>query len=95
MVLKTRAEEQKAASDAAEDQRIEEQAQTMLKSIYAYWCVFSLRFVDNLHQRVKFMLLFRFMDALLAKVGSQFMPSGGSDFAERVRQWMDEPPQQA
>ena len=23
------------------------------------------------------------------------MPSGGSDFAERVRQWMEEPPQQA
>lgn len=71
MLLKTRAEEQKAgASGAAEDQRIEEQAQTMLKSIYAYWCVFSLRFVDNLHQRIKFMLLFRFMDALVAKVGS-------------------------
>ena len=23
------------------------------------------------------------------------MPSGGSDFSERVRQWMEEPPQQA
>lgn len=32
-----------------EDARVEEQAQTMLKSIFAYWCVFSLRFVDNLH----------------------------------------------
>eukprot|EP00353_Schmidingerella_taraikaensis_P019505 CAMPEP_0185607150 /NCGR_PEP_ID=MMETSP0436-20130131/5314_1 /TAXON_ID=626734 ORGANISM="Favella taraikaensis, Strain Fe Narragansett Bay" /NCGR_SAMPLE_ID=MMETSP0436 /ASSEMBLY_ACC=CAM_ASM_000390 /LENGTH=53 /DNA_ID=CAMNT_0028238993 /DNA_START=1072 /DNA_END=1233 /DNA_ORIENTATION=+ len=40
-------------------------------------------------------MLFRFMDAFLAKVGSQFMPTGGSDFAERVRQWMEELPQQA
>ena len=32
-----------------EDVRIAEQAKTMLKSIFAYWCVFSLRFVDNLH----------------------------------------------
>jgi len=40
-------------------------------------------------------MLFRFMDALLAKVGSKFMPSGGSEFAERVREWMEEAPQLA
>ena len=67
----------------------------MLKSIYAYWCVFSLRYVDNLHQRVKFNMLFRFMEGLVQKVGSRYMPSGGSDFSERVREWMEEPPQQA
>ena len=67
----------------------------MLKSIYAYWCVFSLRFVDNLHQRVKYNLLFRFMDGLVGKIGSAYMPGGGSDFSERVSQWMDEPPHQA
>ena len=81
--------------DAGEDARIEEQARTMLKSIYSYWCIFSLRFVDNLHQRVNFNMLFRFMDVLLVKVGYQFMPSGGSEFAERVRQWMEEAPQLA
>lgn len=41
-------EEQKEPVEG-EDLRIAEQAQTMLKSIFAYWCVFSLRFVDNLH----------------------------------------------
>lgn len=93
MVLEKASNE--SAASQAEDTRIEEQAQTMLKSIYAYWCVFSLRYVDNLHQRVKFNMLFRFMEGLVQKVGSRYMPSGGSDFSERVRQWMEEPPQQA
>ena len=65
----------------------------MLKSIFAYWSVFSMRFVDNLHQRIKFMLLFKFMDMLVDKVGSEFMPSGGGDFAQPTRGWMEEPPQ--
>ena len=77
-------EEQKDAPQG-DDVRITEQARTMLKSIYAYWCVFSLRFVDNLHQRIKYNLLFRFIDLLSAKIGTQFMPSGGSEFSERVR----------
>jgi len=47
MVLQNR--EVQNSKEAVEDLRIEEQATTMLKSIYAYWCVFSLRFVDNLH----------------------------------------------
>jgi len=47
MVLQNR--EAQNSKEAVEDLRIEEQATTMLKSIYAYWCVFSLRFVDNLH----------------------------------------------
>ena len=79
------AKQQEEMPSDSEDMRIEEQARTMLKSIFSYWCIFSLRFVDNLHQRVKYNLLFKFMDVLLQKVGSQFMPSGGSEFAERVR----------
>lgn len=78
-----------------EDMRIEEQAQTMLKSIFSYWCVFSLRFVDNLHQRVKFNMLFRFVEGLTTRIGTQFMPGGGSEFSERVRLWMSEPPERA
>ena len=78
-----------------DDDRIAEQAQTMLKSIFAYWCVFSLRFVDNLHQRVKYNLLFRFIDNFTQTIGNQFMPSGGSEFSDRVVQWMEEAPQQA
>ena len=87
--------EENKEAQVGEDVRINEQAKTMLKSIFAYWCVFSLRFVDNLHQRVKFNMLFRFVDGLMTKVGTQFMPGGGSEDAERVRQWMEEPPHQA
>jgi hypothetical protein len=67
----------------------------MLKSIFAYWCVFSLRFVDNLHQRVKFNMLFKFVEGLTTRIGTQFMPGGGSEFSERVRLWMSEPPERA
>ena len=82
-------EENKKGGDATaqglvEDARIVEQAQTMLKSIFAYWCVFSLRYVDNLHQRIKYNLLFRFIDSFTQRIGNQFMPSGGSEFSERV-----------
>ena len=84
-----------AATELMEDDRIVEQAQTMLKSIFAYWCVFSLRFVDNLHQRIKYNLLFRIIDGFTQTIGDQYMPSGGSEFAERVVLWMEEPPQQA
>ena len=41
--------EENKEAQVVEDVRINEQAKTMLKSIFAYWCVFSLRFVDNLH----------------------------------------------
>ena len=41
--------EENKEAQVGEDVRINEQAKTMLKSIFAYWCVFSLRFVDNLH----------------------------------------------
>jgi len=67
----------------------------MLKSIYAYWSVFSLRFVDNLHQRIKYNMLFRLTDVLIAKIGSHYIPSGGSEFSDRVSRWFDEAPQQA
>ena len=62
----------------------------MLKAIFAYWCVFSLRFVDNLHQRVKFNMMFRYLEGIVTRVGAQFMPGGGSEFSGRVREWMSE-----
>ena len=70
---------------------IEEQTNTMRKSIYAYWSVFCLRYVDNLHQRIKHNLLFNFADKIILIIGQKFMPNGGSEYSERVKQWMNEP----
>ena len=66
---------------------IEEQNRIMLKSIYAYWTVFTFRFTDNLHQRVKFNLLFDFKDNVKSTICTKFMPSTN----EQVSEWMDEP----
>ena len=72
--------------------RIEQQAYEMQKSLFAYWSVFSLRYVDNLHQRVKYNILYCLKDGLTSRITQQFMPCGGSEFSGRVRQWMEEPP---
>ena len=74
---------------------IEEQTNTMRKSIYAYWTVFTFRYVDNLHQRIKHNLLFDFADKIIIIIGQQFMPNGGSEYSERVKQWMNEPREMA
>ena len=63
----------------------------MRKSIYAYWTVFCFRYVDNLHQRIKHNLLFDFADKIILIIGQRFMPNGGSEYSERVKQWMNEP----
>ena len=70
---------------------IEDQTNTMRKSIYAYWTVFCFRYVDNLHQRIKHNLLFDFADKIILIIGQRFMPNGGSEYSERVKQWMNEP----
>lgn len=74
---------------------IEEQTNTMRKSIYAYWTVFCFRYVDNLHQRIKHNLLFDFADKIILIIGQLFMPNGGSEYSERVKQWMNEPREMA
>ena len=74
---------------------IEEQTSTMRKSIYAYWTVFTFRYVDNLHQRIKHNLLHDFADNITINIGQRFMPNGGSEYSERVKQWMNEPREMA
>ena len=65
----------------------------MLKSVFAYWFVFQQRYVDNLHQRIKYNLLFNFKERLQMLIVTQFMPSGCGEFSERARIWMEESPQ--
>ena len=67
----------------------------MRKSIYSYWTVFCFHYVDNLHQRIKHNLLFDFADKIILIIGQLFMPNGGSEYSERVKQWMNEPREMA
>lgn len=76
----------------SDEGRIEAQAHVMLKSLYSYWFVFQLRYVDNLHQRIKYNLLFHYKDKLRDFFIIQFMPSGQGEYSERTRIWMEESP---
>ena len=63
----------------------------MRKSIYSYWSVFCLRYVDNLHQRIKYNLLFDFADRIRKAINSKYSPTGISEYSGRVKEWMSEP----
>ena len=66
------------------------QTKMMRKSIFAYWAVFTDRFVDNLHLRIQHNLLFAFEKEFRAQITSKFMPGGNMEFSEETRLWMEE-----
>ena len=63
----------------------------MRKSIFAYWTVFTGRFIDNLHMRLQYNLVFELEKELASILGRKFAPIGGEEFSEEARVWMEEP----
>jgi hypothetical protein len=63
----------------------------MRRSIFAYWSVFTDRFVDNLHLRVQHNLLMCFDQLFYARIMSKYIPGSNQEFSEDVCRWMEEP----
>jgi len=63
--------------------------------LYSYWGIFTNRFIDNLHNRVQFNLVFKLEQMLGEIIQRKFAPVGGEEFSEEVKAWMEEPKHQA